>query len=102
MADHRNPRIAGYFDRLDAQLANEADHGYRAALLAGQIDAWESRFQRLQEWAANPQGRPNPLGEGATVWDVESTLSGLYARQQAMGAEARLRVAIATADMGAR
>lgn len=88
-------RITAYFERLDAALADEPDHGYRAAMLAGHIDRWNDLAARFQEWAANDSSAPNPVGPNATAFDITRTLTGLAQRQQMMDAEARLRAVMA-------
>lgn len=93
--------VTAYLARLDAALAAEPDHGYRAAHLASQIDRWNDLSARFAEWAASDTTAPNPVAPGATAFQVTRTLTGLYQRQQMMDAEARLRAVMAQSRVGA-
>ena len=75
-ADH----IAAYFARVDAQLAATTDNGAKAVLLNTQIERWERRMALLMRWAAGKLSGPNPVGPGATSWDVTETITGLCQR----------------------
>jgi hypothetical protein len=75
-ADH----IAAYLARVDAQLAATVDNGARATFLNGQLERWERLLALLLRWASGGLTGPNPVGPGATSWDVTETITGLCQR----------------------
>ena len=73
-------RVAAFLARVDAQLAATVDNGARATFLNGQIERWERLLSRLFWWAEAGTPGPNPVGPGATAWDVSMTITGLHTR----------------------
>jgi hypothetical protein len=84
-------RLAGYVRRLDQSLETMPDPGYRATYLNGILENWEARRVALATWAARSLGddSPNPVAEGATVFDVDDTIAAVTRRLRQCEAEAR-------------
>jgi len=85
-------RVSAFFTRIDAQLAATPDIGMRGVFLNGQISRWERLNELLLRWASGELSGPNPVGNGATVWDVTQTLGGLYQRLTDVQQDARNQI----------
>ena len=73
--------VQDYFDRITNELSNIS--GLSAIdLLNKQIEKWEHYRYLMLQWAAYDCKGPNPLGKGATIWDVDTTLTWLFQQQR--------------------
>ena len=90
-------RVAAFFARIDAQLAATADNGAKATFLNHQITKWERLNTLLLRWASGELTGPNPVGPGATAWDVHMTITGLHTRLARVEQAARDQIAEAAA-----
>ena len=86
-------RVAAFLVRIDAQLDATPDNGARATFLNHQITKWENLMQRLLAWSQDLYRGPNPVGEGATAWDVHMTITGLHTRLARVEQAARDQIA---------
>ena len=86
-------RVASFLARIDAQLAATPDNGAKASFLNGQITKWERLAELLLRWASGELTGPNPVGEGATAWQVGDTISGLCIRLARVEQAARDQIA---------
>ena len=86
-------RVAAFLARIDAQLAATHDVGMRGVFLNGQLERWERLNALLLRWASGEIGGPNPVGPGATAWDVSATITGLHTRLARVEQAARDQIA---------
>ena len=85
--------VAAYFVRIDAHLAATHDVGMRGVFLNGQLERWERLNALLLRWASGELTGPNPVGPGATAWDVSATITGLHTRLARVEQAARDQIA---------
>lgn len=85
--------VAAFLARVDDQLDSITDNGFKAVLLNRQIDRWEYLRDLLSRWASGEISGPNPVGTGATLWDVERTVFELYQRLARVEQAARQQIA---------
>jgi hypothetical protein len=86
-------RVAAYLARLDGQLDATDDAGFRGTLINHQIDRWERLHALLLRWSSGEIGGPNPVAEGATVWELNETITGLHTRLARVEQAARDQIA---------
>jgi hypothetical protein len=81
--------MAAWLRRIDLDLASDMSDADKRRLIERAIAQIDRNTARLEQWAREPGDAPNPLGEGVTLFDLNTAAHDLQARMDRIGAPER-------------